>query len=366
MLKRGVKSWRVLICVWVWILVSAAVWAQIEPDNSGPAQLEFEHQDLKITSVLWKPGQLPPQAAARARGDLAALGGPTASGRLDFRGGRWATLTMARPLIPGRGLANGLSWSGLGRRKPSTGAALGSATADALRNYLQANAGQLRLDMNEVAGSRVSVLRDGDLVQLYSPRVFSGIPVRGSYLTAVVSKGNLTLIGTALWGDIDVSTTPDGTEDEAWAAIEAYADPYTATGAWRKSELLLVPSASGNNLGQPPFSLGYTYRLPGPFVPLSQVRRAIGRGWSTPTPAQCSPSKIQIGIKAPPRGASRAESIRSPMTASLPTASNRQAGRCLSIMFPPPGVWLPPTAAVISPTPSRGTSRRTSQVSMSG
>ncbi len=168
---------------------------------------------------------------------------------------------MTRPLIPGKGVGNGLSWAGLGRKKPSTAAALGSAMADALRNYLQANAGLLRLDMNEVAGSRVSVLRDGDLVQLYSPRVFSGVPVRGSYLTAVVSQGNLVLMGTTLWGDIDVSTTPYRTEDEVRAAIEAYADAYKATGAWRKSQLLLVPSASGNNLSQPPFGLGYTYRL---------------------------------------------------------------------------------------------------------
>ena len=168
---------------------------------------------------------------------------------------------MARPLIPGKGVGNGLSWAGLGRGKPSNGAALGSATADALRNYLHANAGELRLDMKEVAGSRVSVLQDGDLVQLYSPRVFSGIPVRGSYLTAVVNKGHLVLMGTTNWGDIDVSTTPDGSEDDARAVVEAYADPYTVVDAWRKSELVLVPLASGNGPGQIAFSLGYTYRL---------------------------------------------------------------------------------------------------------
>ena len=243
------------------IASASSVWAQVQPDRAGLGQKEFRHPGLNISRAFRRPNELPPQAAGQAAGDLAALGAATNGGRVDVRGGRWATLIMARPLIPGKGVGNGLSWAGLGRRKPSTVAALGSATADALRAYLQANAGQLRLDMNEIAGSRVAVLQDGDLVQLYSPRVFSGIPVRGSYLTAVVSKGNLILMGTTLWGDIDVSTTPDGSEDDARAAIEAYTYPYTVIGGWRKSELVLVPFTSGNNLGQTLFGRGYTYRL---------------------------------------------------------------------------------------------------------
>ena len=87
MFKRGMNSWWVFICVVVWVLVSAAAWGQIKPDDSGLAQLQFEQNDLKITTVLRGPSQLPPQAAARASGDLAALGVPAASGRLDFRGG---------------------------------------------------------------------------------------------------------------------------------------------------------------------------------------------------------------------------------------------------------------------------------------
>ena len=340
----------------------SSVWAQVQPDRAGLGQKKFRHPGLNISRAFRRPNELPPQAAGQAAGDLAALGAATNGGRVDVRGGRWATLIMARPLIPGKGVGNGLSWAGLGRRKPSTVAALGSATADALRAYLQAYAGQLRLDMNEIAGSKVAVLQDGDLVQLYSPRVFSRISVRGSYLTAVVSKAISFLWGRrcgetlmSLPRPMALKTTPElplrpipihKRSSAAGVRVNWYSSLLRVEIIWARHPLVGAIHTA----------------WPGLFLPLSQVRRVIGRRWSTPTAAKCSPSKIQIGIKAP---ASRAESIRSPMTASLPTALNRQAGRCPSTLFPPRAVLLPPTAVAISPALYRGTSRRTSPVSTS-
>src|SRR5262249_50217703 len=50
-----------------------------------------------------------------------------------------------------------------------------------------------RVDRAELAAPRVTVYEDGQLVHVYVPRAFDGIPVRDSALRAVINHGTLVL-----------------------------------------------------------------------------------------------------------------------------------------------------------------------------
>ena len=246
------------------ILIAAAgsILAQVQPDRSGLGQAEFRHPGLSIRNSWQRSKELPPQAAAQAAGDLAALGANAASGRLDVRGGRWATLTLKEPLLPGGGAGNSLKWSDLGRAAPGNQGEFSRAAAQAFREFVQANGPALRIDPGQLdQPGKATVLGGGALVQIHVPREYQGIPVRGSYLHAVINHGNLVLFGTNQWGDINLSTSPDVSHDDALAVVQAQVEPYTINGFWGKSGLIIVPLAQGQDVNRIAVDLGYTHRL---------------------------------------------------------------------------------------------------------
>ena len=265
------------------IPLSGLILAQVEPDRSGIGQAEFRHPGLTIRNASRQPGELPQQAAARAVTDLAALGVSANMGRLDVRGGRWATLILTEPLVPGSGVGNSLGWSSLGRPAPASRGDLGKAAAQAFREYLQANGQALRIDSSElVQPGKTTVLRDGALVQIHLPRQHNGIRVRDSYLHAVINHGNLVLMGANKWGDINVSTVPDVSQDDALATVQTQVEPYSITDFWGKSGLIIVPLAEGPDVNQIPVGLGYTHRRPQNTHPDRATRGGLPRPASSP------------------------------------------------------------------------------------
>jgi hypothetical protein len=244
------------------LLIAGNVAAQVEPDKSGVGQAEFRLDALTIDNQYRLPVELPDQAAANARADLNTLGVGTNNGRVDRRSGRWASLIMAKPLIPGRGVGNRLGWADLGEDPPANPSEIKAAANAAIHRFLQSNKAQLRLDLNELPGrGRTTLHRNGEVIQLYMPRVVNGIKVRGSYLTATINNGNLVLFGTQHWGDIDVSTSPRLGSEVAAEAVAAHVAPYLADGSWGKTDLVLVPVARGSDVARVPVGKGYSYRL---------------------------------------------------------------------------------------------------------
>ncbi len=232
--------------------------AQVQPDREGVGQREIRLPE--ISAVFRAPAELPAPAAARAQSDLAALGLAANAGQIDVRSDRWATLMLAQPLIPGRGAGNALTWGN--GKTPGNDSALGDAAWSAFRSFLVARAGQLRVDVSELApAGRATVLRGGEVVQLYGQRLYAGIPVRGSYVNAVVNNGNLILFGANHWGEIDASTAPAISENAARAAVQDHVNPYTVSGEWGKPELVIVPLARGAGASQIEYARGYDYRL---------------------------------------------------------------------------------------------------------
>ncbi len=241
---------------------SGPAWG-IEPKQvSALGDREFRLAELEIDVRYLTPAGLPVDFQAKALDDLAAVQVPAAAGQLDLRSGRWASLTPATPLIPGRGVGNALSWEALGAQPPADDAALRAAVGDAFRAYLARNAGALRIDLAEVPPvARISVHERGRLAQIFQPRVVDGVPVRGSYLTAVVNSGNLVLFGAEKWGDIDVATRPSIEQDVAIQVVTSFGQPHVRAGFWDKTELMLVPLARGQKISAGGLGTGYTYRL---------------------------------------------------------------------------------------------------------
>ena len=244
------------------LCIAGSIQAFETPDRAGVGQTEFRASELSIDTRYYLPAELPASEASKAAADLAALGMPAAAGRVDVRGGRWATLLPANPLVPGRGVGNDLLWSDLGVSAPASERELAAAALQATNDYLQTNGHLLRIDPNELAApGKATVYRDGAVIQVYYARVFEGLPVRGNHLAATINHGNLVLLGTENWGDINVSTVPQVSERAADDAVRSHVAPAEVNGSWGKTELILVPTAKGTDPKNVTVGEGLEYRL---------------------------------------------------------------------------------------------------------
>jgi len=244
-------------------LLAGPLQAQVEPDRSGLGQAEFRLTELDIDNDFRLPADLPGQAGPDAVGALNVLGLSANAGMIDVRSGRWATLMMSEPLLPGRGKGNNLSWTDFGSQAaPENDTELARQASQAFRWFIEAANDEFRIDLAELASpGKVTIHGGGNTIQIYVPRVINGIPVRDSYLTATINNGNMTIFGANNWGDINVSTVPTISESAARETVQSHAGSYTITGVWRSSELTLIPVARGHNTKSIEVGEGYDYRL---------------------------------------------------------------------------------------------------------
>jgi hypothetical protein len=227
--------------------------------SSGVSGKAVRHADLFIAPVHERARAAP---AARRHGldaDLLALGAPAGSALYDVRAGRWGTLVTTTPLVPGRG--NRLRWSDLGTPDPGGGGALGESVWVALRQMLERWQPQLRLDLQEIGRPRVSVSAGGTLIHVHAPRVVGGVPVRDAALTAVVSHGNLVLLGLSQWGDVAVPPAPAIDADRARQTVAEHLRPFVVEAFDVAARLELIPLARGADAGAVVAGSGYDYRL---------------------------------------------------------------------------------------------------------
>ena len=229
-----------LVVTGLLVFAFSAQWAEAfeEPKKTAISQAEFSLSELQIETAFRLPRELPDQAASKADADLAVLGLDSDSGRIDVRGAGWATLIMSEPLVPGTGAGNRLKWSSLGHGAPGDVAEFKSVVFGAFRDYVDAASRELRIDPAELSSDEtVTVFDNQSTVQIYIPRVYQGVKVRGSYLTATIKHGNLTLLGTQHWGRINTSVVPGIDASEAVDTVRLHVDGYELTGEWRSPEL---------------------------------------------------------------------------------------------------------------------------------
>src|SRR5262245_60780560 len=189
-------------------------------DVSGLREKAFQRPELSAGGVPRAAQTLDPSLRARSLAELRQLGVQPDSGRLDERTGRWMTLILQTPLVPGTGVGNTLTWQSLGQTGPQSDAAIQRVAWDALSAFVSGHESELRIDVRElVQPGNVAVHSNGGLIQIHAPRVVQGVPVRRSFLTAVINHGNLILFGAKNWGDVTVSTRPTLNETAAQAIV---------------------------------------------------------------------------------------------------------------------------------------------------
>ncbi len=265
MSPRLARRSQSLFVVLAWSLLPVApVAAVVVPQESAREALFLRHPDLHIANVYQPPGDLAPDLAAALASDLASLGAAPERAFYDLRGGRWGTLVLRRPLIPGSGKGNRLAWTDLGLAPPSGAEQVAEAARAVFAAYVATVERELGIDPAELAPRPgVTVHEGGRLIQIHVPRAIGGVPVRDSYLTAVVNGGNLVLFGARNWGEADIATQPLLAAEEAATAVERHVaqGEFTVAGTRRPSRLEIVPLARGEDLAEVVPGSGYDYRL---------------------------------------------------------------------------------------------------------
>jgi hypothetical protein len=231
----------------------ASVAAALQPRNGPAADKAFRHPGLRVDEVTESLDLLEGAVRVRLAPAMSSLQVAPGTGFYDSRTGRFSSLILRQPLLPGHGVGNRLAWPAGGA--PANDEAMKAEVWKALREYLSAHRADLGLDLGQLAPSpRISILRDGGLIFVYVARVVDGIPVRDNSIGAAINSGNLVLLGLQKWGDVgaDVARTPGVSANAAEDAVVAHVRPLEVSAFTRVPHLELVPMSLGD---------GISYRL---------------------------------------------------------------------------------------------------------
>ena len=245
------------------VLAAGPLGAAVAPAKATPlAAMEFRHPQLQIDHELRRVDELPAAARGPVLEAMAALRVSSSGAFVERRSGRFATLILEHPLLPGTGTGNRVAWDDLGAGPPSGTEGWKAAAWKGFVAYVREHGAALRVDASELADpGLVTVHEGGALVQIHAPRVFGGVAVRDSYLSAVVNHGNLVLAGAHNWGTIELDTRPAVTAESARQALRQLLRPAVPMSDRRAPHLAIVPMASGPLASLPPEGRGLAYRL---------------------------------------------------------------------------------------------------------
>lgn len=247
-----------LLSLAAFFVAASALDALIEPEEEprGAARI-FQHADLQPRAFHDAVENLPAETVEQVRQRLARLGVAENAARVDRRSGRFVTLLPSIPLVPGSGVGNRLRWDDVTSEQPRGRAPREEAAAVAFEAFLHSYQKELQILPEEFEA--VQVTSHGDtLFQLYVPRAFDGIPIRGSYISAVINHGNLNLIGMQRWGDRPpAAKQPQISFEQATAEAERALAPLTVTGSWERASTMYIPTARDDKSG----ALRYHYPL---------------------------------------------------------------------------------------------------------
>lgn len=248
MIRKTLSSAGLLLGLFVALQPATAIES---PAVNTLAPEPFKADALNV-SDLSTPSSL--VSNLRYREDAQRLGTAASAAMIDRRTGRFTALMPAVPLIPGKGQGNTLTWA----KVPVDATAKGAAVAQAFRAWLLANHDALNIDPKElVEQARVSPVAE-DYYHIYQQRQIDGVPVRDSAIAATVKHGNLILLGTTDWGDVERQTATLDIADAA-AALATSVVSHAPGPMWKNPELVYVPVATpdGGIEGGP----GLSYRL---------------------------------------------------------------------------------------------------------
>jgi hypothetical protein len=201
---------------------------------------QFQDSRLWWTSVYRPAHELPLALVDELQPGLDRLGVASEHAYFDRRSGRWGTLILTRPMIPGPGVGNDLRWSDAGLTEPRNPEAAGQAAWNAFHAFLTDHSAELRFDPDEFARPRVSAQGER-LIRIHLPRQYAGVPVRDSFVTASINSGNLVLMGQRNWADLDLDTRPSVSSDQALDVVRGHLDRDSAPGLVKPPRLEIIP-----------------------------------------------------------------------------------------------------------------------------
>jgi trimeric autotransporter adhesin len=216
--------------------------AAVNPQNRPAMEKTFHHADLWVREHQERVSELSSSAKAAAASELSRMGVREDLGFYDSRVGRFSSLVLSEPLIPGTGKGNTLHWEGLANPSES---AIRERTWSAVSAFLARHQPELRLDASEFGVPRITVHEKGQLVYVYVPRIVGGVTVRNSSIGITINHGNLVLLGLQNWGQMSTSLAPSVSSNQARAVAVDHAAPYSATFG-KAAYLELIPVSPGD------------------------------------------------------------------------------------------------------------------------
>src|SRR6185295_10185269 len=117
------------------------------------------------------------------------------------------------------------------------------------------------IDATQLGAARAGQVSD-TLWNVSMPQVVNGVPVRYGHMVAVINNGNLVLLGTETWGNVNLDTKPRIANEQAMELGFAYVGGRYATDyVPQKPNLEIVPIAPQDmQMGEGfagPIGLGY-------------------------------------------------------------------------------------------------------------
>ncbi|MGY6630918.1 MAG: choice-of-anchor D domain-containing protein [Wenzhouxiangella sp.] len=243
------------------LIVALPALAFQPPEQRPLNAFEFRHDSLWWNSVYQSLDELPADWALPRSDELFELNVRQEHAFLDARTGRWGTLILTRPMIPGTGIGNDLQWSDFNLPAPRDHQQLMNAAGAAFLRFLRAHEAQLGFAAEEMVPPRMQV-NGNERIQLYIGRRIDGIPVEDSYITANINSGNLILMGQRNWGDITLETRPSVNAVAARDALDAHLEGIRATTFRQPPQLRIIPvSDQPDHLQIRAVGQGLDYRL---------------------------------------------------------------------------------------------------------
>jgi hypothetical protein len=220
--------------------------AAVPPAPSPLQDKSFRDPGMHVPELQQRVQDLGDALAPGLTQQLAAFGITSDYGFYDSRAGRWSSLMLKEPLMPGDGVGNRLRWSDFGSSARPSDAAVKQQVWDAVQAYLERHHDALRIDPAELGTPRIGLFESDNFVVVYSPRVVRGILVRDSSVTAVLNHGHLVLLGLQNWGDVPAPAAAGVGPDRAKAAVADHVRPFPMAGFTKDPYLELIPTLRGD------------------------------------------------------------------------------------------------------------------------
>ncbi len=254
------------------LLATGSVQAvQPKQGTAGLQAYEFFSPELYISTEnkpldeVWE--QLPNRRIwERFQAVRDAAGLDRAPAFVDPRSGTATNVVSAFPLLPGDGFGNRVTLRSLGARLGRKVTTVDAATvADAARAFLVERAALLGVDPNQFGTIKVGHVVDS-LWQVSLPQAVGGVPVRDARIGLTISHGNVVVVGTEVWGNATLRTTPAVGADQALdSAFEFVGGRSLADRVTRLPQLEIIPFAPPEHqVGEGfagPVGKGYGHRL---------------------------------------------------------------------------------------------------------